>query len=39
MGDGVIMGDNTRALQAMLRGDATASMAVVKDSGVVNLNY
>jgi hypothetical protein len=35
----VLLGDSTRALLAMLNGDATASMAVVKDNGVVNLDY
>ena len=44
MGDGVIMTDgmimsDTRALLAMISGDPTASMAVVKDNGVLNLNY
>jgi hypothetical protein len=29
MGDGVILGDSTRAMLALLYGDPTASMAVV----------
>ncbi|HEX3560829.1 MAG TPA: S8 family serine peptidase [Pyrinomonadaceae bacterium] len=39
LSDGVLLGDSTRALLAMLNGDATASMTVVKDNGVVNLDY
>jgi serine protease AprX len=39
LGDSVIMGDSTRAMVALLYGDPTASMTVVKDGGVINLNY
>jgi serine protease AprX len=39
LGDGVLFGDSTKAMLAMLNGDPTASMTVVKDNGVVNLNY
>src|SRR5205085_1956012 len=38
-GDGVLLGDSTRALLTMLRGDAGGAMAVVKDNGAVNLDY
>jgi serine protease AprX len=39
LGDGVILGDNTRAMMTLFYGDQTAAMAVVRDGGVVNLNY
>jgi len=39
MSDGTVMSDSTKALAALLFGDATASMAVVKDNGVVNADY
>ena len=39
MADGTVMSDSTKALAALLFGDATASMATVVDNGVVNANY
>jgi serine protease AprX len=39
MNDGVVMSDGTKALASLIYGDATTSMATVKDDGVVNANY
>jgi serine protease AprX len=39
MSDGTIMSDSTKALAALLYGDATASMAAPADNGVINTNY
>jgi hypothetical protein len=39
MSDGVILGDSTRAMMTLFYGDQTAAMAVVRDGGVLYLNY